>query len=532
MVGGNESVIHSIANFTIGSGAISYKVDKYAPITDKLTVKIGSTTIATRTNVTGSGTGELTRSITFSSSELTAIYNAMPKVTKATFTFVLSSSEGSTSATAIGTLPTALKPVITNLTLSENVSGINAKFGGYVKNKSKLNYSYTITPATGTTISSYNLTIDGKSYTSKSGVTNVLTNKGTLIYRAYVIDSRGRKSETFEKTITVLDYASPKITTFNVIRCNASGVEDTNGAYAKYSVVATVSNVNNKNDKTITIDYKKQTDSAWTTWKTVSAYTLKETSSVKAITLDDAYHFRLTVTDFFGSAIKIQPISSSFALMDWLNDGTGIAFGKVATESNTLDVGMQKTFLSENTYMGGDQRSDNEKNFRFNNTGDGTYTHDTKVYGGNGTSPVGIGMWDTSKNLPIFQYFDGDDYRFKFGDDIILRWGNYNIEAVLEKVNNSLSGSYKTKEGLLIQWGSVNVTASTAGTPEKVDVTFPIAYSKIPCIMVSISSAVPGTSITGYSHGSDTVNGTSLYVTRSNTTATGTRWLAIGFGGE
>lgn len=529
MVGGNESVIYGISNFTIGSGAISYKVDKYSPVTDTLTVKIGSTTIATRSNVTGSSTGELTKSITFSSSELNAIYNAMPKVTKATFTFILSSSEGKTSATATGTLPTALKPVITGMTLSENVSGINAKFGGYVKNKSRLNYSYAITPAVGTTISSYNFTIDGKSYTSKSGVTNVLTSKGTLIYKTYVVDSRGRKSEVFEKSITVLDYESPKLTTFKVIRCNADGVEDTNGSYAKYTIAATISSVNNKNDKSIVIDYKKQQDATWTVWKTSDTYVLKETSAVMPISVDDAYHFRATLTDFFGNVPKVLPISSSFSLMDWLSDGTGISFGKVATDSDTLDIGLEKTFLSENTYMGGNSRSDNEKNLRFNNTGEGTYSHDTKVYGGNGTSPVGIGMWDTANNVPIFQYFDGDDYRFKFGDDIILRWGNYNIEAVLEKVNNSLSGSYKTKEGFLVQWGSINVTASTAGTPERVDVTFPISYSKIPCIMVSISSAVPGTSITGYSHGNDSTTGTSLYVTRNNTTATGTRWLAIGY---
>ena len=529
MVGGNESVIYNVANFTIGSGSISYKIDKYAPITDNLTVKIGSTTIATRSNVSGSGTGELSRTITFSSAELTKIYNAMPKATKATFTFVLSSTEGSTSATATGTLAASVKPKITALTLSENVSGLAAKFGGYVKNKSKLNYSYTITTPTGTTIASYKFTIDGKSYTSKSGITNVITGKGTLNYTAYAIDSRGRKSDTFSGSITVLDYENPKITTFKVVRCNASGQEDNEGLYAKYTVKTSITPVNNKNNKSIVIDYKLQSSSTWTTWKTYTAgYSLDETSPVLAIQ-DEAYHFRITTTDYFAVATKTYALSSSFVLFELLEDLNGISWGRTATEEDTFDIGFSKTFLSDNTYMGGNNRTDNEKNLRFNNTGEGTYTHDSKVYGGNGTSPVAIGMWDTANNVPIFQYFDGDDYRFKFGDDIVLRWGNYNIEAVLEKVNNSLSGSYRTKEGFLVQWGSINITATTTGTPEKVDITFPIPYSKIPTIMVSISSAVPGTSITGYSHGNDSTTGTSLYVTRTNTTATGTRWLAIGF---
>lgn len=538
MLGGNESVIYNVSNFTIGSGSVSYKVDKYAESTDSLTVKIGTTTIATRSNVTGTAVGTMTKSITFSGDEITKIFNAMPKTTKATFSFVLTSkigtqTIGTTTATATGTLPTALKPAITNITLTESVSGIASKFGAFIKNKSKLNYSYAITNATGTTTSSYNLTINGKTYTAKSGTTNAINNSGTVSYSAYVIDARGRKSETYTKAITVLDYENPKITEFSVIRCDANGNETNEGAYAKYTVVASISAVNNKNDKTFIIDYKKQADSTWTTWKTYTdGYTLKETSSVLAITTDDAYHFRIRVIDYFNNtdnpASKIQPLSSAFTLMDILEDGTGLAFGKVATESETFDIGFKQTYLSKDTYVGG-QEDTREKNIIFTNPIDSTNVHNTKLYGGNATSPVAMGMWDRDNNLPVFQYFDGTDYRFKFGDDITLKWGNYGIEAILEKVNNSLSGTYKTKEGLLIQWGSVNVTASTSGTPEKVDITFPVAYSKIPVIMVSVSSAVPGTSITGYSHGSDTTTGTSLYVTRTNTTSTGTRWLAIGY---
>ena len=536
MLGGNESYIYGVSNFTIGSGAITYKVDKYTSATDNLTVKIGSTTIATRNNVTGDAVNTLTRTITFSSAELTKIYNAMPKVTKATFSFVLTSTIdgttiGTTTATATGTLPSTLVPSLTSVSLTENVSGISTKFGGFVKNKSKLNYSYSVTNAQGSTISSYNLTINGKTYTAKSGVTSTITTSGTLSYSAYVVDTRGRKSNVLTGTISVLDYENPKITTFQVIRCDAEGNENNEGEYAKYTINASISPVNNKNDKLIVIDYKKQTESEWTTWKSYAGYTLNETSAVLGITTDDAYHFRVRLTDYFNAdnpANKIQPLSSAFTLMDILGDGDGLAFGKVATDSGTFDIGFEKTNLSRTSYVGG-QEDPNEKNMYFPNPEDSTYPHNSKVYGGNATSPVAIGMWDTNAARPIYQYFDGDDYRLKFGEGIILRHGEYDVESVVEKVVSNASGRIHYNNGLLIQWGSVNITPSAANTPTSASLKFPIAYDYTPSIKVSSSTTVIGTSVLGVAHASDSASGTDLYVTRSNTTSTGVRWLAIGF---
>lgn len=537
MLGGNESYIYGISNFTINTSPITFKVSKYVDAIDDLQVKIGSTVVATRTNVSGSSAGDTTGSITFNSTELNNIYKAMPKVTKATFTFALTTKIGGTvigsqSTTAIGTLPDTIKPAITKVNLIEAVSGLATKFGGFVKNKSQLNYSYTKTIPTGTTITSYQLTIDGSNYIGESGTTGTIKTSGTINYSAYCIDSRGRRSNTFSGTINVLDYFNPQLTTFNVIRCNAQGIENNEGAYAKYTIDAAISSVNNKNDKSIVIDYKKQKDSTWTTWKTYTGgYTLKETSAVLGISTDDAYHFRVRLTDYFNinnPSNKIIPLSSAFTIMDLLEDGTGVAFGKVASESDTFDVGFKKTFLSDDTYLGGQDNNDAEKNLFFTNTGNGLNKHNVKLYGGNGNSITSIGMWDVIKDLPIFQYFDGDDYRLKFGDNIILKWGSYDIESVLAKVFSSATGRYRTKTGLLLQWGSVSITP-VANTPTSVNVTFPIDYDVTPNIQVSAVSGVPYTNVLGYSHLNDSATGTTLTVARTNTTATVLRWFAIGF---
>lgn len=532
MIGSNASLIYGIENFTIGSGSVSYKVDKYTPATDNLVVKVGNVTIATRSNVTGSSVNELTRTITFSAAELTKIYNAMSKVTKATFLFTITSyvdgaNIGSTSTTTIGTLPTSMKPNLTKVTLTESITDIANKFGEFVKQRTRLKYAYTFTLATGSSISSYNLTIDGTSYSGATGTTNTIKTSGTVNYSAYVVDSRGRKSNVVTGSINVLEYTSPKITTFNVIRCNADGTENSEGSYAKYSVNASISPINNKNNKLFVIDYKKQEDSAWTTWKTYNAgYTLNETSSVLKID-DVAYHFRITATDYFTNPNKIYPLSSTYLLFEITEDLDGIALGKIATEKDTFDIGFSKTNLSRTTYVGGKADS-NEKNLYFPNPTDGQYPHNSKVYGGNSTSPVAIGMYDSLKGLPIFQYFDGEEYRLKFGDDIVLRWGNYDVEATMVKVVENLTGRIHYKNGLLIQWGTISI-AGGAGEPTSATVTYPIAYDFIPYVGVSVVSTVVGTIVTGVGHGSDSITKTDVYVNRINTANTSIRWVTIGF---
>lgn len=532
----NASTIYDISNFTIGSTPISFTIQKYAATNDNLTVKIGNTVIATRNKITNDDeVTSLTRSITFSTAELTKIYNAMPKVTKATFTFTIESfidgeSIGSTSTTATGTLPSTIVPNLTAISLVESISGIATKFGGYVKNKSKINYSYSVTPATGTTISSYSLTIDSITYTKSSGNTNTLKNSGTINYSAYVIDSRGRKSNTKSGSITVLDYTAPQISTFKVVRCDASGNEINEGLYAKYTVNASISPVNNKNDKSFVIEYKPD-GASWTTWKTYNTgYSLAETSGVKQIG-EESCQFRITVKDYFNQddpVIKTYALSSTFVLFELTEALDGIAWGKTAEESGVFDIGFKKTYISDNAYMGGDSRNDNEKNIYFRSTENGQYKHNTKVYGGNGTSPVAMGMWDAAASLPIYQYFDGDDYRLKFGEGIKLRWGDYDIEAILAKTFGTATGRIHYKNGLLIQWGTVTITP-VANTPTSSPITFPIAFDSSPSIHVSALSTVAGTSVLGIGHSSDTATGTDLYVTRTNTTGTVVRWLAVGF---
>jgi len=534
MLGGNESQIYGISAFTIGSGAITYKVNKYTEGTDNLTVKIGSTVIATRSNVTGTTAGDLSRTITFSSAELTKIYNAMPTVTKATFTFTIATyigSEliGSTNATATGTLAASIKPSISSVSLKEGISSIATQFGGYVQNQSKITGVITATAGTGSSIASYKTVINGQTLTTATFTTSALKTAGTNTATVTVTDGRGRTATT-SVTFTVIAYNYPTISTYTIVRCLADGTEDVSGESVKININSSIVSVNNKNTKSFALHYKKKGDTAWTSLISYTGgYVYVATDLLRSgFSSDFAYDFRLTVKDYFHEAVVTKTISTGFAVMDLLGDGTGVAFGKVSNETGTLDVGFNKTFLSNDTYMGGQERSDAEKNIFFGNTSSAKNKHNVKIYGGNGESTTSFGVWDVAKNLPVFQYFDVDEYRFKFGDDIVLKWGAYDIESVLAKVFSSATGRYRTKTGLLVQWGSVSITP-VANTPTSIEVVFPIAYDVTPTIQVSAVTGVPYTNVLGYGHLSDSATGTTISVARTNTTATVLRWLAIGF---
>ena len=537
MLGSNASLIYGINNFTIDTNAISYKVDKYVGATDNLVVKIGNTTIATRNNVTGDAVNTLTRSITFSAAELTKIYNAMPKVTKATFTFTIESfiggaSIGSSSTTATGTLPDTIIPNLKSISLTESIKDISTKFGAFVKNKSKLDYYYTITPATGTTISSYNLVIDDILYTKASGTTNVLTESGSITYTAYVIDSRGRKSNTITGSITVLDYTPPQISTFKVVRCDDQGNETNEGLYAKYTIDASISPVNNKNDKSFIIIYNISGSTDWNVWRIENgSYTLTETLGVIKIT-EESCQFKAMAIDYFNPEenpiFKIYDLSSTYVFFETTENLDGIAWGKTAEESGVFDIGLEKTYLPNNTYMGGNERNNDEKNLFFQTAEGATNPSNCKVYGGTGSSTTSIGMYDVANERPIFRYV-AQQSKFEIGSEMNIFKGNLPMLHQQVLVTGENSGRMHFSNGLLIQWGMVSITTTAANTPASVTITYPIAYSKKPHINVVTQTTAPQTMSHSIGQGSTNVTDFGIYLTRSAAGSTNVHWLAVGF---
>lgn len=93
------------------------------------------------------------------------------------------------------------------------------------------------------------------------------------------------------------------------------------------------------------------------------------------------------------------------------------------------------------------------------------------------------------------------------------------------------SGSFEIG-GYLIQWGGVTITPTAAGEPTTVVVQFPQAFVTQPAVFITPVSSVPHTLSVGVQRAASVVGdvrqAVAITLTRTNTTATGINWLAIG----
>jgi hypothetical protein len=164
----------------------------------------------------------------------TSWLNAIPSATSGTAKVTVTTYSGSTKiGSAVSknftlTVPSTVVPSISAVTLSEAVSGLSAQFGGYVQNKSKLSVKITAAGAYSSTIKAYKTSIQGANYTAASFTSGFLTKSGTSTVTITVTDSRGRTAST-TRSLTVIAYAAPKISTFTAIRANGLGAADDNG---------------------------------------------------------------------------------------------------------------------------------------------------------------------------------------------------------------------------------------------------------------------------------------------------------------
>lgn len=254
-----------------------------------------------------------------------------------------STTIGTETVSFTAKVPSSVIPTVSTVTHSEATSGLAAQFRAYVRNKSTLAVKITAAGAKGSTIKEYQAVLDGKTYTTASFTSALLTSSGTLSLRVRVKDSRGRWSEYKIVDVTVQPYSTPKIAAFSAYRCDADGNADDEGQYIAVTYQYSVSPVGaNMNTASMAINYKRSDATSYTNLLTSTALSASTTSKPKTVVFstDYQYDLQMTLTDWFGgtpvTANTLLPTAA--VIMDFRANGKGLGFGKVS-EHDGIEFG-------------------------------------------------------------------------------------------------------------------------------------------------------------------------------------------------
>ena len=343
-----------------------------------------------------------------------SLANSTPNSTSLSVKLWLETYNGSTyigcnSVSLTANVPSNIVPIINSVALSESIPEIYQQFGVFVQGKSKISGNISASGAYSSTIKSYSVSINGSSYTTNNFATDYLISSGENVCSVTVKDSRGR---TVSQTINfnVAEYSNPVINSFSVSRCNQDGTANDEGNRVKCDISASISSVNSKNTKLFQIKYKKISETEWNIVELDgSSYNLETIKIIQNIDTESEYNFKVVATDFFSFAEYSHNVSTAYTVMDFLENGKGIAFGKVATDSDLLDINFPIKFRKNADILG--EFTINGKTIfdliypigsiymSVNETDPSLLFGGTWTAWGKGRVPVGVNTSDSSFNL-------------------------------------------------------------------------------------------------------------------------------------
>ena len=269
-----------------------------------------------------------------------SLMNHIPNATSSWGTIYVDTYSG---ATFIGTktivlnttVPASVVPTITTKTHVEAIAGLAANIGSYVQSVSKITATLAGAGAYSSTITGYEITINGKTYNGSNVTSDVLTGSGASTITYKVTDSRGRTA-TGTNATTILAYTQPILTSFSVVR--KTGASTT----LQVERSGTFSHLTAQNQATMAIYTKLKTTTDWGTAKSSVNSTTGTYGGIVELTGypdTSSYDVKVVFFDEFTSAnpsTQVISIGTAIVPMSWSK--TGIGAGKV-WEQGALDVG-------------------------------------------------------------------------------------------------------------------------------------------------------------------------------------------------
>nr|DAL38994.1 MAG TPA_asm: Baseplate structural protein [Caudoviricetes sp.] len=261
---------------------------------------------------------------------------------------------GEKSTTFTATVPDNIKPTLTGFTLTDTNTAAASVVPGeqafiQILSNIKVNFGQA-TGAYGSTITGYYAEIVGKnqSTTTQGGSLGIMNYSGNVTIRASVTDSRGRTSNTIERTVNILEYFAPILN----ISAARSGAQSSTLTITRNAKVAplTVNGVQ-KNQMKLTFkvakfgsnDYKVDTGSASGTWTTVSSLVNSNANLQGEYAANSSWTVLGILEDKFTSSEFAVNVATEQVVLSY--DRYGIGVGKIR-ERGALDV-------KGNTYIDG-----------------------------------------------------------------------------------------------------------------------------------------------------------------------------------
>lgn len=227
----------------------------------------------------------------------------------------------------------SIVPSISSRSVSEYVSGLNAQFGAYVQNKSRLSLAMTASAGYGASIRSYRIVANGTTYTTRTATTEELKNSGSQTITFEVTDSRGRKTSA-PITINVVAYSPPQIANLMVDRSNDQGEVDEDGTHALVKYNVAVSPVGNKNKKSFILRYRKNGTDPWQSITLPNTdYNYNTSRVIGPLDVDYAFDVQIVVKDYFDEIVLTDIVQSTFTLINFSSNKRGLSFGKTYNEA-------------------------------------------------------------------------------------------------------------------------------------------------------------------------------------------------------
>ena len=353
------STITSVANVNLGSKTKVVWTPKSSSFYYKVKLSLGDwvyTSSAIHPNTTSAYT------YTTATIPYDVAYEFASTDTSGTMTATLYTYSNSACTSQVGsedtetfkvTLPdnSSTKPTFAMSLSPVNASGV-AWEDLYVQSISKVQASFSGSGNYGATITSYKMTVEGKTYSSPY-TSSALAIDGTITVTGYATDSRGR-TKSVTKDITVIPYGKPRIFPHTedsdvvCARCTSDGTLDEAGTYLRIRAMRSYSKI--MSDETqhnfCYLYYRyKVSGGTYSSWYHLLEKTDTSTDLVDEILPDicsdvtASYSVQLLVMDSVGGYEQpthtIPTDSQDFNLKE---GGGGAAFGKYSELDKTVEI--------------------------------------------------------------------------------------------------------------------------------------------------------------------------------------------------